>query len=73
MVLRGHCERVELKAQGTHRRPPCGKKVLLDAELADTFARNTRAQLKQVFNAIRELMFTSYVSVIPENLIAILI
>ena len=24
LVLRGHCERVELKAPGTHRRPPCG-------------------------------------------------
>ena len=37
LLLRGHCERVELKAPGIHRRPPCGGKVLLDTDLATLY------------------------------------
>lgn len=37
-IIRGHCERVELKAPGTPRRPPCGGKVMLDANLMSQIA-----------------------------------
>lgn len=48
LLLRGHCERVELKAPGTHRRPPCGEKVLLDADLAALYGVETRRLNEQV-------------------------
>lgn len=43
LLVRGHCERVELKAPGTRRRPPCGEKVMLDADLAELYAVQTKA------------------------------
>lgn len=36
-LIRGHCERVELKAPGTRRRPPCGDKVMLSQHLAELY------------------------------------
>ena len=48
LVLRGHCERVELKAPGTHRRPPCGGKVLLDVDLAVLYGVPTKRFNEQV-------------------------
>ncbi len=41
-IIRGHCERVELKAPGTPRRPPCGGKVMLDADLAELYGVETK-------------------------------
>lgn len=43
LTICGHCERVELKAPGTHRRPPCGEKVMLDADLAKLYGVEIRA------------------------------
>ena len=48
LVLRGHCERVELKAPGTRRRPSCGGKVLLDADLAALYGVETKRLNEQV-------------------------
>ena len=48
LVLRGHCERVELKAPGIHRRPPCGGKILLDADLAALYGVETKRLNEQV-------------------------
>ena len=48
LVLREHCERVELKAPGTHRRPPCGGKVLLDTDLAALYGVETKVLLQAV-------------------------
>ena len=42
-LIRRHCERVELKAPGTRRRPLCGGKVMLDADLAELYGVETRA------------------------------
>jgi hypothetical protein len=36
-LIRGHCERVELKVPGTRRRPPCGEKVMLSQHLAELY------------------------------------
>ena len=36
-LIRGHCERVELKAPGTRRHPPCGEKVMLSQHLAELY------------------------------------
>ena len=40
-VIRGHCERVELKTPGTRRRPPCGGRVMLDANLMSQIATSS--------------------------------
>ena len=42
-LIRGHCERVEPKAPGTRRRPPCGEKIMLDADLAELYGVEIRA------------------------------
>lgn len=41
-VIREHCERVEPKAPGTRRRPPCGDKVMLDEDLAALYEVETK-------------------------------
>lgn len=41
-LIRGHCERVELKAPGTRRRPPCGEKLMLDEDLAALYEVETK-------------------------------
>ncbi len=48
LTIRGHCERVELKAPGTRRRPPCGEKVMLDADLAELYGVETKRLNEQV-------------------------
>jgi hypothetical protein len=48
LMLRGHCERVELKAPGTRRRPPCREKVLLDSDLAALYDVPTKRFNEQV-------------------------
>lgn len=42
-LIRGHCERVEPKAPGTLRRPPCGEKVMLSHHLAELYEVEPRA------------------------------
>jgi hypothetical protein len=42
-VIREHCERVEPKAPGTRRRPPCGDKVMLSPHLAELYEVEPRA------------------------------
>lgn len=42
-VIREHCERVEPKAPGTRRRPPCGDKVMLSQHLAELYEVEPRA------------------------------
>jgi hypothetical protein len=52
LLIRGHCERVELKAPGTRRRPPCGEKVMLDADLAELYGVETKRLNEQVLRNI---------------------
>lgn len=47
-LIRGHCERVEPKAPGTRRRPPCGEKVMLDEHLAALYGVETKVLLQAV-------------------------
>jgi len=42
-VIREHCERVEPKAPGIRRRPPCGDKVMLSPHLAELYEVEPRA------------------------------
>ncbi|MDO9052315.1 MAG: ORF6N domain-containing protein [Gallionella sp.] len=41
-VIREHCERVEPKAPGTRRCPPCGDKVMLSPHLAALYEVETK-------------------------------
>jgi len=47
-LIRGHCERVELKAPGTPRRPPCGGKVMLSTHLAELYEVEPRILVRAV-------------------------
>jgi len=52
---REHCERVELKAPGTRRRPPCGEKVILTQHLAELYGVEPRALNQAVKRNIARL------------------